>query len=137
MADTKEVSKSERLINSGRSLKLNHFDEEVVVKELTLEAIIRISGQLTKLSSTLMKGTSADKLLDMVKTPAFLETFKSLAAECTGKNASDFAEMGLGDWMELLAVMKDVIGFERIQQLFSQLIPNLMEKGTAALLKQS
>lgn len=120
---------SSRAINLGRSVDLTKLGT-VVVREPTLEGIIRVSGSLVSVMNVFIADkeglTEADGLaimLKLVKSPATIDAIRAIFAELTDKKPADFEELPLSDLAKLIEAVRNVVDWAELKDLFIRLIP--------------
>lgn len=118
-----EVMEAKRMLNTGEQVTLKKLGE-VTVRELALEQIVTCAGELTTLISALdlsKKKDASDTLRTILADPGTLQAVKVFAAASCDKEPSDFADMGVGDWLKLAVAIKKVTDWEEMRELFTQL----------------
>ena len=129
VAEQSEITNAERMANIGISVTCKNPKLETVrVKDLSLEKLLELLGDFSlifeKATSKAGEGRGDLAFLaEMVRSPESLQAIKKIMAVSTGKDAADFDETGVADWLKLFVALKLVTDWEEISQLFFQLIP--------------
>ncbi len=136
MSDKQVLNETDRMINSGEKIKLKN-GSELIVRELSLENLIKLSGGVFQIIKTVTGQKDSRKMVegdldpangfafiaDIVKQPLLLEMLQDVAAATTGKTRADFNGLGLSDWLKWLNAFKKVTDWEELRELFIQLVP--------------
>lgn len=116
----------QRLANLGKSVTLFRDVEDsvesfdVVVKDFTLEKLLSILPKLEPLIDLFsVKDNTA--IVKTIANPAVLSLLKSVAAAMTRKTESDFDGVHLKSWIELVSAAQEVVDWDRLKELFSNL----------------
>ena len=117
---------AERMANTGVREDLSFGT--VRVKELVLEDLIALGGELTQLLGTMDLGTDMSGgglawLGVAMRDPATMKAIKSVAAAATGEEVSKFDRLPATDWMKLVRSFKNVMDWEEIRSLFMEIVP--------------
>jgi len=127
---------TERLINAGEPITLKCAGE-VRVRELTLEQIILIAGDLAVVLKKLpVAGEAADAegksdagwtwLIAAIKQPETLAALRKVAAATCSVEPVVFKDAGISDWMKWASAVKKVVDWEELRELFTDLLPTGM-----------
>jgi hypothetical protein len=126
-----------RLVNSGVIIKLKKFDEEVTVKELSLEQVIKAFSELSDLLAspllTEITGASNEEdsgklssrglsvIVTMISDKRLLHCLKTVASFSTNRKLEEFDDLSLTDWFRWATAFKSVVDWEELKELFTQL----------------
>jgi len=124
------MTPTERLVNVGVPITLKAIGD-VRVRELTLEQIVTIAGDLAVVLKGLpsLADETADKeaaiawLLEAVKRPEVLAALRQVAASTCGTTPTMFENIGISDWVKWLNAAKKAVDWEELRDLFSEMIP--------------
>lgn len=138
------MNDTERILNIGKPITLSGISGEVRVKELSLENTMELVSELGDLYSIVASERDPMESLDensglliltaMLKKPGTLHAVKKIASACTELAPEEFSDLGLKDWMLLVATIKEVIDWEELKNLFFQIVPQ--EAAEAAIKKR-
>jgi len=113
----------DRMLNTGKKVTLKYLGE-VTVKELSLESVLRLAGEL-RLILAEFEGAPEGRefILDLLSNPRTITALKTIAAACTGLEVSSLDNLGVTDWLRLIAAFKEVIDWEELKELFFTIVP--------------
>jgi hypothetical protein len=126
-----EYTEAERMLNLGIPIETKNMGE-LRVKELSLESIISLGGDLVDVFQEISGPESEDVAGDSrglswmksaLSNPKTMKVLKKVAAASTGKNHEDFSDLGVKDWLNWANAFKEVTDWEEVSQLFFNLIP--------------
>lgn len=122
--ETKKTNDIERMANIGKRIELKYLGS-VVVKEPSLEKIIKVIAELKILLDEVNKKTSdeQDFIYKALSNPSMMQSLKVFASICTDRGVSDFNDLPVSDWLRLVAAIKEVVVWEEITELFFQIVP--------------
>jgi hypothetical protein len=126
------VTESERMLNTGTIAHTKKLGD-VRVKEISLEAIVRLSEPIIELIKSLnfaaLEGQGDEKLKgfeffqSVMTNPRLLPAMKLVMAEATERKATDFDNLSPVDWLRLFVKFKEVTDWEEMTELFTNLLP--------------
>ena len=124
------MNDTDRMLNVGYEVELKKLGK-ITVKELCLEDILTITGDLAILLTTFtaeVQGGAAkiednSWITSLVTKPEALRALQSFAAATTNRKAEDFTQMPIGDWMKLAVAWREVMDWQELKELFIQLVP--------------
>jgi len=128
-ADTVELTESERMANVGVPVETKKLGT-IRVRELTLESLLGLSTDIAVLLQAMQdeRKTSDDAdglgfLAILATNPNTQEGLRRIASAATSEPMDSFKEMGIGDWLKISVALKEVMDWEELRGLFTQLIP--------------
>lgn len=128
---TKEKNETQRMANTGVTIELKKLGKSVVVRELTMESIIRCAQEVATLLATMDLGTdgnTAALITQVLGNPQSVDALKVFAAESTDTAPTDWTAAGVGDWVKFVKAAKIVNDWAELKELF-------MEAGLTKLLQ--
>jgi len=121
--ESRPASESERQANVGRPIQLKKLGREVIVREISLETIIRCAQDLAYLMAVIdfSKDMDASVVMQVIlKEPATMSSIRRFAAESTDTKVEDWEQAPLPDWLKFLRASKEVNDWEELQSLFTE-----------------
>lgn len=123
-----------RLRNIGNEVVIKYADSSlppktVRVKEPSLEVLIEYGEKIIgaqELFQSYSGLNDAQVLVSMLKSEEGFDLIKSIASALTGEPSDTFKDVSLSSWIRLIAVTKEVIHWEELQENFTILMEGLM-----------
>ena len=120
-------TESERMLNLGVTVELKSLGR-AQVKELTLEDTIALARELSvvfgSIDTKLVEGERGlEWFMSLLSDPLTQQALRSLVAASTNREPDDFINLGISDWLKLLAAFKTVVDWDEMKELFFQIIP--------------
>jgi len=149
----KEYSEVKRMANMGIEIETKQLGT-LTVRELALESIINLGGDLVQLMQSLYVDKEIEEGVDLnpeeglgfiqslLKNPLFLKVTQKAAAVSCDRKPEEFEGLGLSDWLKWVKAFKTVTDWTEIKDLFFEIVPaeklkeslkglsNLMKSGT-------
>jgi hypothetical protein len=123
-----DLSTAERTINSGLEIELKSMGV-VRVREVSFEKLILFGRDaqnvLEKLNLSDKDMEGAGWLLKILADSDAQHALRGIMESSTGREADEFKEMGIKDWLLLVSAMKKVHDWDEIKTLFFQLVPQV------------
>ena len=119
------------IVGIGSTVTLKSLGD-VEVRELSLEATIRLSDSLIEILQVVTtarlpgddsEGANVAWLVTLVKNPKTLEAMYKIAAAATNREEADFHGMPISDWLKFLVAFKSEVDWEELKSIFFQLVP--------------
>lgn len=131
-----DLTTAERTINSGIEVELKS-QGVIRVREVSFEKLILFGRDAQTVLENLdlsdkdMQG--AGWLLKILADADAQHALRGVMASSTGCEADSFKDMGIKDWLLLVAALKKVHDWEEIRTLFFQLMPQAGEAAASSI----
>tara|TARA_R110002110_G_C13283574_1_gene702751 strand:- start:257 stop:742 length:486 start_codon:yes stop_codon:yes gene_type:complete len=123
-----DLTTAERTLNSGIEVELKSLGV-VRVREVSFEKLILFGRDaqsvLERLNLSESDMAGAGWILKILADADAQLALRGIMESSTGCDADSFKDMGIKDWLVIVAAMKMVHDWEEIQALFFQLVPQV------------
>lgn len=131
----------ERIVNIGEKITLKKLGD-VTVRELSLESVLEVAGEVALIFDTLNVDSSKDRptglsvISNLLRDEKSQRALRCVVAAATGKDSNEFIGMGISDWLKIVAALKKVMDWEELKELFTQVVPPESMESLRSILRQ-